>query len=314
MTDSTILVVSFNGDKFRAGMPAFMDRLEEVRRIAGRSWDFILLQEGVDADDESRSLAEDAVGALNDRAKEFGRREELYAAHWDKLTTSNPDAFQDPVVIYNAARLHLHDADRDAYVIPIAQPKRYTLLGRIFAIELSHLPLWKRLMTKERPKKRTVCGVSLTLGAGKPFDVMSMHLEAFGGNPFRRRQFLGALNGRAARGGSARRIVCGDLNVSAPWYLPSARSQRKELALFLTEVDLKDPGREQTHYYTRMSNGFIRLLGRLRILPSSKFDVIAASMPILQHGTVEAVVDGEHISDHDVLWAVVDVDSSADVG
>lgn len=304
MTDSTILVVSFNGDRFRAGMPALRKLLDDVERQAGRSIDIFCAQEGVASDDENVSLAPETAACLGQH----------YAAHWDKLTSSNPEAFQDPVVIYNAARLHLHDADRDAYVIPIAQPKRYTLLGRIFAIELSHLPLWKRLMTKERPKKRTVCGVSLTLGAGKPFDVTSMHLEALGGNAFRRRQFLGALNGRAVRGESARRIVCGDLNVSGPWYLPSARSQRKELALFLTDVDLKDPGREQTHYYTRMSNGFIRLLGRLRLLAPSKFDVVAASMPILRHGTVEAVVDGKHVSDHDVLWAVLDVDSSADVG
>jgi len=280
-----ILVVSHNIARGGTGSAkTLFARYARLERKLRRPIDVLCLQEQQTFD--GKNLADEICRMLNGD----------YAVHVDSVPrTSSLPPFPDPAVIWNTRTLR-----RIATLLkPIPRLECYSRRAQMFATD--------------EAQQRLVAGVRFRDASGSLLDVWSVHLDAWGGNAHKAQQLLSVVTPPESQYGippaplPERKIICGDTNIYAPCHLPSRRLQRRALRQILDRAGIQDPGSQPTFFYQRllgsdMQTRLLRMLGRMRMLVPSKFDVVATSMPVTAYGVAKASE-----SDHNLVWAVIDV-------
>lgn len=298
MRDTKILVASHNierGDGAKT-LHQLSGKYDRILAQLPRPIDVLCLQE------QQRHSGENLAPLLrwklgNNTGVHFdNRRRREMKRHAADYTV--PYVFPDPAILWNADRLR---AGRRT-LHPILRIAEYDIMGKIFAID--------------DPQQRFSAGVRLQLNESKPFDVVSFHLDAWGGNGFKEQQLQSVVTALDANIGhdrdgnpvTNRAIFGGDTNIYTPFWIPSARLQRREFHRILRSAGLYDSGSEITHHYNRTRGNtaparIIRTAKRVGLLKDSRFDTVAVrNLPILHQGAIETPW-----SDHDFVWAIVDV-------
>ena len=251
----------------------FLDDLAHYYRMLSetRGLDILCLQENIR---EGRGIPSVTIA-------------QMLGPHFEIVSSGSSDC----AILFDRRRLRYHGS----FAVALPVLKRFSFFERFWSTEAHPFPHATLVAAFTRPDS-------------EPFTVVNLHLDAQGNTPHRRSQAEALARVLQQKKLEDRLILCGDTNARAH----PRRRQLGDLGRTLSpfaDFGVAGGGMEPTHFLGRMrepraSHRLFRLMGKLgydRVFPQ-RLDILLANMPIIRERKMSVP-----FSDHDLLWATVDV-------